>query len=346
MRVLHVDTERGLRGGQAQLLHLVRQDPGPHVIVGSSGAAWLEHARQQGVDTRTVHFRGRLSGTAALGRVIRAVQPDLVAVHTAHALAHVARLGIAPVVHRRSDFRPSWRARRRLDRARGVIAVSGAIERCLRGWGVGRVPIRVVHDGVPEASARCGANVRGELGLAHEPLVVSVGALVAHKGHRVLVEALRELPGVHAAILGQGPLRADLARRARRAGVSERLHLLGHRSNVGDWLAAASVVCHPSLEEGLGSAVIEAMRAGALVVASRVGGLPEVVEDGGVLVPPDRPAVLASALRGVLQRMQDDPEGWRARASRGAAARMTVQAMIEGTWAAYEDWCATLRSRP
>ncbi len=331
--ILHVDTERGRRGGQAQLLHLLRSDPQRHVLATSRAATWLDEARATGAAVVPLPFWGRHRGTRALGELVQRVQPDLVAVHTAHALAHASRLSLRPVVHRRNDFVPSPLGVARLDAARGVVAVSAAVGDVLRQAGVRRAPIRVVYDGVDLDGVVC-APVRQVPG---RPLVVAVGALVAHKGHVHLVDALARLPGVHVAILGGGPLRGRLLRRARWRGVRDRLHLLGPRSDVPAWLAAADVVCHPSVEEGLGSSVIEALAAGCAVVGTRAGGLPEVLEGRGHLVAPGDPEGLARALTSAIAH----PERLRERARASAedlAARFSVTAMVNGTMRAYAEF--------
>lgn len=148
--------------------------------------------------------------------------------------------------------------------------------------------------------------VRGELGLTNGiPLIASVGRLEDIKGHRFLIQALarlrRSTNGVSTArgvLVGDGCLRGDLEALAKSQGVADRLALTGFRQDVGAVLAAADIVAMPSLSEGFPLAVLEAMMAGRAVVASRVGGIPEMIIDGetGLLVPPADPGALASAL--------------------------------------------------
>lgn len=334
MRVLHVDTERGFRGGQAQLLYLARATRAQCAVALPPDAALAPRLAEDGIEAWPIDFRGRLWGAAALGRLIERLQPELVAAHTAHAAAHLDRIGIRAVIHRRLDFLPSRTSRRRLDRSLGIVSVSGAVARILRGGGV-QAPIAVVYDGIPPRAPRQGGDPRRILGLAPDtPLIVAIGALVPHKGHRHLVDALAELQGVHVAILGIGPLEASLRRRAGALGVARRLHLCGQRDDVGDWLSGCDVVCHPSVEEGLGQAVAEALLAGCAVVATRAGGVPEVVEGLGLLVPPGRSGALARALACAL----DDPRPLRAAARAAHASllrRFGIGAMVQGTERAY-----------
>jgi glycosyltransferase involved in cell wall biosynthesis len=285
-----------------------------------------------------VAFRGELRGTAGLRAAIRTFSPDVVAAHTAHALAHALRASDVPVVaHRRVDFRPNVIGVARLRRAARVIAVSGAVRSVLVAGGVDPSRVDVVYDGVdPPGPSGRRTTLRDVLGVGrHTPVVLAVGALVEHKGHATLVDALALLPGVHAAVAGEGPLRTKLERRATRAGVAERFHLLGMRDDVVDLHTTADVVCHPSWEEGLGQAVLEALLAGAAVVGSRVGGLPEILHGRGVLVPPRQPAALAAALEETLR----DP-GPARRASQTSLEELRVvfssARMIADTIAVYE----------
>lgn len=134
------------------------------------------------------------------------------------------------------------------------------------------------------------------------PVIGTVGTLRQVKGHRVLLEAapriLAALPQTHFVLAGTGPERKRLEALARELEVADRVRFLGQRADIPAVLAAFDVFVLPSLGEGMPNAVLEAMVAGLPVVASRVGGIPEVVEDGksGLLVEPDSPGALADAL--------------------------------------------------
>lgn len=128
-------------------------------------------------------------------------------------------------------------------------------------------------------------------------------------------------PDLRVAIVGDGPLLPALRDRAAVLGIAGRVHLPGFRDDVPDLLPALDAFAFPSREEGLGSALLEAMAAGVPVVATRAGGIPEVVRDGvdGLLVPPADPPALAAALDRILR----DPA---AADRRAASARARVAA--------------------
>jgi L-malate glycosyltransferase len=136
--------------------------------------------------------------------------------------------------------------------------------------------------------------------------VAVVGRIDTVKGHHVALNALATAAApvdAHLQIIGTGPAESDLRALARELGVSERVHFLGFRRNVFDYVAHCDALLMPSLHEGLPFVLLEAMGLGVAIVASRVGGLAEVMRDGecGVLVPPgDAPAIARAlaALRG------------------------------------------------
>jgi glycogen(starch) synthase len=142
--------------------------------------------------------------------------------------------------------------------------------------------------------------------LRGRPRVVFVGRIVAAKGVATLVEAAARLatPGVQVVIVGDGPDRPRVERAARSLGVAERVHITGFvpHERVPAVLAAADLLVLPSFYEELGTVLIEALQAGLPCVATRVGGIPEAVDDGetGLLVAPGDPAALARAIDAVL----------------------------------------------
>ena len=185
------------------------------------------------------------------------------------------------------------------------------------------------------------AAVRAEWGLPPDgPLAMAVGRLVEQKDHATAVDALVELPDVSLVVVGEGPLRADLAARATRLGVADRLVLAGARPDARALLAAADVAVLPSRWEGHPLVALEAMAAGVPLVATSVRGIRELLVDGrhAVLVPPADPHGLAGAVRRVLgdealcQRLTS--------AGSALAARHNEGAMVDAFLALYERMTA------
>jgi glycosyltransferase involved in cell wall biosynthesis len=223
-----------------------------------------------------------------------------------------------------------------------VFAVSDDAARSLRSLAP-RLGARVetLHLGVGPAPAvgRAAGAVRAELEVGEgENLVVTAARLQPQKALHVLLEAIAESPAVVLALLGEGPLEGELRAAARALGVSERVRWLGFRSDVADFIAAGDAFCLSSRWEGVPLAAQEAILLGTVVVATGVGGMPELVLDGrtGRLVPPDDPPALAGALREVLASPALRAE-YAERAREHLMAEFSTEAMLGRLRSAYED---------
>jgi len=167
-----------------------------------------------------------------------------------------------------------------------------------------------IPEAVPDTTAR--DRVRRELGASADDLLVgTLGRLVEpKKGLAIFLAAARllsrDFPRIRFAIVGEGPARADLEERAAREGVSHCTLFPGLRRDVPEVMRALDLFVQPSLWEGFGITLLEAMAVGTPVVASRVGGIPEVIADGaeGLLVPPGDAPALASACAQVLRNRE------------------------------------------
>ncbi len=184
-----------------------------------------------------------------------------------------------------------------------VLAASGDLAE--NAWRQGARDVRVAPVSAPPlpAAVRTAAEVRAELGLADgRPLVVAVGRLHPQKGYDVLLDAAARWAGSSppplVAVAGDGPLQDELAARI----AAERLPvvLLGRRSDVADLLAAADLAVLPSRWEARSLTAQEALRTGTPLVATRTGGLPELLGDGAQLVPVGDATALADAVTGLL----------------------------------------------
>ena len=180
---------------------------------------------------------------------------------------------------------------------------------------------------------------RAMLGLPLDSMLIgTVVRLDPVKRLDVLLQAVTSVDDAHAAIIGDGPERSRLEALSKQLGLGERVHLVGHQNNVSDWLAALDVFTLTSDWEGMSNAVLEAMSAGLPVVATAVGGTPEVVVDGitGLLVPPRAPDALAQAITRLLRTPA-------LRRKMGQAGRerverhFSVERMVQETEALYEE---------
>ena len=291
----------------------------------------------------------------ALERLVRAQRVDVVHANTsvilgARGAAHAA--GAPYVVHVREIYpQPpvawAWH-RRRLLAADAVLCVSRATAEPLGGAGgnVHVVPdgLGVLHERAPRAASRLA------LGVPQQAFVAAVlGRISGWKGQAVLARALDAEPlrargaiGLVAGDVWPGQEHWERELRDAGTGAGDRLRLLGFRDDLATIYGAADVVVVPSTQpDPLPNSALEAAAAGCCVVASRVGGLPEIIRDGetGVLVPPDDPGALA----GALAALADDPARCAALGAAAAAdvrARFAPEALAPQVMAVYDGLAA------
>jgi glycosyltransferase involved in cell wall biosynthesis/protein-tyrosine-phosphatase len=209
-----------------------------------------------------------------------------------------------------------------------IIAVSRHLAQSLQASGYKPGTVVSIHNGVELRKVRAerkGHEVRQELGIGQgRPLIGTVGRLSPVKGHADFLRAARLILRVERAarflIVGDGPLRGELAGLARQLQIDHACTFVGTRSDVADLVAAMDIFVLPSLDEGIPMALLEAMALGKPVVATAVGGVPEVVTDhvNGVLVRPRDAHALSEACLGLVRE-----PGWAETV--GARARRLVE---------------------
>jgi glycosyltransferase involved in cell wall biosynthesis len=206
-----------------------------------------------------------------------------------------------------------------LRRANAVIAVSHAVGRLAQRLAPAQTPVTVIPNTADVARFSPAAFKRSD------PVrVLFVGRLVHNKGPAVFLLAaklaLEQEPGMRFVLAGSGPLEGRLKSLARKLRIEGSVDFLGHRADIPDLLRASTVLVRPSDLEGMPLTVLEAMASGIPVVATDVGGTPELVEDGvtGYLVRPGDPRAVAMA----VLKIAGNPE--RA-VSMGRAARQRME---------------------
>lgn len=187
------------------------------------------------------------------------------------------------------------------------IAITDAVKIDLTGRGVSEDDVTVVLNGIStENFADAKSNFRSEHGFDQSDVLVgAVCRLIPRKGIDVLIQAISHVPGVKLVIAGYGRPEYEKSLRAlaEEVGVADRTFFIGPVDNPASVFAALDVYTLPSREEGLGITILEAMAAGVPVVASAVGGVPEVINDKetGILVPPGDPDALAGAINQLVE---------------------------------------------
>jgi len=281
------------------------------------------------------------SKAGILGRVAAWLARVPIIVHTPH--GHVFYGYHGPAMSRVFIWLERWAARL-TDR---IIALTAAdAEDHVRLGVAGAEHFAVIHSGVDFSSSgripTSREEIRAELGLEAGVLVIgTLGRLTAIKGHtdllRAFVEVRRQLGDARLVVVGDGEERGALTGLSEELGLGEHVRFAGWHDDVFGALSALDIFAFPSLNEGMGKALVEAMYMGLPCVATRVGGIPEIIEDeeNGLLVPPQRPDLLAAS----LLRVADDPD-LASRLGSAAARRAraySVERMIEDIEALYEE---------
>jgi glycosyltransferase involved in cell wall biosynthesis len=320
---VHIDAGRTWGGGQEQSLGLARALAARGhrtYFISQRGSALAERLAVTDLEHRALPIRGLRGylGQRQLRRLFRSLRPDLVHVHDSAAQlptvwavfglrgSAAARRKPRLVVTRRTVF-PIRHPFRPLsygllcDR---VICISEAVRQCLVQAQVSSGKLVVIPDFV-DCTDFDPASVRAE---RHDdrPTILSIGRLTSEKGHHLLLEAmssvLRAVPNARLRICGIGEEEAGLKRYAEASGISPQVSFLGFVPDVRVELASADVFAMPSLSEGLGVAVLEAMAMAKPVVVTDAGGLPEAVthRESGLVVPAGDAQALADALVSLL----------------------------------------------
>lgn len=302
-RIAHLDGGRDWRGGQQQMLLLARalRRLGCEQVVVARPGVVTERLRGEGF---TVHRPG-----SAAWRRVREYEIAHAHDGRAHAWLLRSHKRQGRVLSRRVAYPiRGWVSRWRYRRMDLVIAVSQRVREEVLATGLAADKLRVIPDSVDLNDLRQAAGarmrIRGQAGLeTANSLLVCVGAFTPEKGVGDAVEALVRLPPDSVLVLpGEGPGRAGLERRARELGVENRVRFVHGIGTPAEWVAAGEMLLMPSREEGLGSAGLLAMGLGVPVVATRVGGIPELIEDGvnGILVDAGDVQALARACAQLL----------------------------------------------
>ena len=346
MTIAHVVIGGEVAGGQIVALRLARaaRAAGHDVLfVSPTDGPFLDLVRNAGIRTHVVPVTGVLDMRALrqLRRLFRSKRVDVVHTHghfrvnlQARIAGRLAKARVLSHMHIQNAFRTGGRRRLQIaiDNATArlcfaIVAVSAATRDDLVRQGYPSERLVVVHNGIEPAVDV--APVR----LADGPTVLEVARLAEVKGQRTLLEALVNLQAT-AVLVGrdleqEGAYERVLRVDAERLGVADRTVFAGYRDDVPALLAGCDVVCLPSRAEGLPLVVLEAMAHAKPVVATPVGGTPELVVDGetGLLVPPGDADALTEALAALL----GDPD----RARRlGEAGRERVLAEFSAARAA------------
>jgi glycosyltransferase involved in cell wall biosynthesis len=352
---LVIDTERVWRGGQDQLFSLLKglRQRGHAVHLICQPNTLLEtRAGDHGITVHPLAIRSEVGPIAffSLIPILRKARPDVLAFNTPKAIligtlaAKFASVG-AEIIFRRVNFPLRKNLFSRVKYTWGidsVIAISESIHLQLQMCGIPASRIRTIYEGMDLSLYPKPAPPK-QRSLAEPAVIGTVAHLSQEKGINYLIEAASLIPRVQErmrfVIVGDGKCRQELKEISESKGLRDTFYFAGFHSSTYEFMKSFDIFALPSLSEGLSSAILEAMAASLPIVATRVGGIPELVKDGdnGLLVAPANPEELAHA----LQQMVDDPEE-SARMGQRGRARMEEQFTLERKILETEQLCYAL----
>jgi L-malate glycosyltransferase len=355
---LFVDTERVWRGGQGQLFTLLEglHRSGHSVHLVCHPKTLLEaRARELKMSVHPTTIRselGLVSFFRLLG-ILNRVRPDVLAFNTPRAmlLGTLASRMVstrARIVFRRVNFPLHRNFFTRFKYTWGidsVVAISESIRLQLQVCGIPASKIRTIYEGI-DLSLYPKRILEGPRSPESPAVVGTVAHLSAEKGLQYLIEAASLIPDVRKrvrfVIVGDGACREQLCSLAAEHGLAEIFEFAGFHTSTSQFMKSFDIFALPSLSEGLSSAILEAMASSLPIVATRVGGIPELVTEGdnGLLVAPED----SIALAGAIKQLVENPEEAR-RMGESGRNRMEQQFTIERKIFETEKLCLSLLQR-
>lgn len=315
LRVLEIITPSRVGGAEVFVINLCKELPsfgGDVFLFCPAGRPFLNHAAKRGLKCISWRTCGKADPVTVLRLMGLIKRERIQVVHT-----HLSTASLLGAFAARATGIPSVAHVHGLNTATcfkyssNVIAVSEAVKQHLCAQGLDERKIRVVHNGVDLEWFHPAPLVDAKLTLGFDPTVPLIGMfgrLSAEKGQRVALEAmfllLKEHPSARLILVGDGPDLEELQVCVDALGIRSAVEFAGFALDIRPVLFACDVVLVPSLKEGFGLAAVEAMAAGKPVVASSVGGLPEIVKQNetGLLVEPNNPSALADAVATLIKK--------------------------------------------
>lgn len=295
MKILHIETGRHLYGGALQVLYLLQglKSKWCRNILFCAQGSEISKAAYKKADVVEVPMAGEMDPRFLwrLLRLIRTEKPDIIHVHSRRgadlwgSVAAIFTRTPAILTRRVDNPEISWLARLKSRPFERIITISEGIRKVLLKEGIPENKVVCIHSAVDTDRYHCRCDkkwFRNEFGLYFAHKVIGVIAqLIPRKGHRFLIEAapeiLRHCPETRFICLGKGYLKDKLQQLCRNTGIADKVIFAGFRNDLERILPCLDLVIHPATMEGLGVSLLQAAASGIPIIASNVGGIPEIV---------------------------------------------------------------------
>jgi glycosyltransferase involved in cell wall biosynthesis len=356
MKVMHVETGRHLYGGALQVFYLLRglHDKGiENLLVCPAGSA-ISAAAAPFARICEVPMRGDLDVLFGwhLWRLVKRERPDILHIHSRRGAdlwgSLLIRLTGQPAILTRRVDNPeaAWLVHSKYQPFKKVVTISEGIRQVLLSEGLGEEKLQCIHSAVDCDAWQVPRDRRWfevEFGITCAQKAVGVIAqMIERKGHRLLIEAIpkivRNVPSVRFLFLGQGPLETELKQQCVNNSVDHLVRFAGFRDDLPRVMPNLDLLVHPALMEGLGVSLLQAAACGVPIVASKVGGIPEIIRHGtnGFLI---QPGSVSELERFCIELLEDTERANRfiQTGRRIVLDNFTIPTMVDGNLRLYED---------
>ena len=328
IKVIHIDTEKTWRGGQQQAVYLFEgmlERGYETLMLCPPGSALEDYCRTKNLPFNPLHFAHELDYRSGIdtAKIAGSYSASILQLHSGHSVscglwAKLFKRKLKLVATRRVDFsikkNPLSALKYNTRLLDHIVCISDKIKQVLIADGISEKKLSVIRSGVnihrfdavqPPYDFRLKWHIPED-----NALVGTVAAFAGHKDYPNFLNAIsiicQKRPGIRFMAVGDGELKQQMEQLAKELNISERLIFTGFQSNVGDFLKAFDIFVLPSKKEGLGTSVLDAMSAGLPIVATKAGGIPEMITDrvNGLLVNSGDSDSLADAILYLLDNSE------------------------------------------
>ncbi len=322
MKIFHIETGRNFLGGPQQVVYLINELEKlghENLLICPSGTGIDLEARKLGIKVKNFTCFGDLDFLFAyrLSVFLKKNMPDIVHCHSRRGADVLGGLAVTcantpGVISRRVDnLENKLFSKLRYKNFKKIIAISEAISSILKESSIEDEKVEIIKDAVDVSSLTKKPNLdffKKEFGFGDDIfLAAAVGQLIPRKGHKYLLQAVAQIrkkfKNFKLVIFGDGFLRKKLQKQLISLELEGTVRFAGFYDNLDDFIGCFKLFIHPSLKEGMGVAVLKASAAGVPVIASKVGGLPEVIDNNktGILVNPGSAIELENAIANLIK---------------------------------------------
>ena len=341
IRVLQLDTEKTWRGGQQQAIYLHKGLLDRNIesmFICQPDSALSKYCRENSLPCETIRIRGEADILAArkIVKICNSKEYNIIHCHSAHALSigltvKYMKKDIRLIAARRVDFHVGKNILSRYkynnEMIDAIVCISDKIRNVLIDDGINEDKLITIRSGIDITkfnNINTSGKLREELGLSADDFIVgTIAAFAGHKDYYNLVNAAKIILETNKKVkflwVGDGELLHGIKIKVQDLGIEDNIVFAGHRNNIGEFLRLFDIFVLASRKEGLGTSILDAQAAGLPVVATRTGGIPEIIEHdkNGLLAEPKNPPELADAISLLIKDSQK-------REMLGQAAQMSV----------------------